>query len=139
MLLNEIRTSDHRRVKADSDSLLIIYYLLLSYYYLITFILHCCLQHQVIWKVQVCFLLYENKTPPTSFLVEDKAESKKNDFVLRYSWSLDLEEENQQNQPTNLDKDRKTKLIGKLKQTSSMLFRSYDEDFLINKGKYSLH
>ena len=74
-------------------------------------------------------MLYENKTPPTSFLVEDKAESKKNDFVLRYSWSLDLEEENQQNQPTNLDKDRKTKLIGKLKQTSSMLFRSYDEDF----------
>ena len=74
-----------------------------------------------------------------SFLVKDKAENKKNDFVLRYSWSLDLEEENQQNQPTNLDKDRKTKLIGKLKQTSSMLFRSYDEDFLINKGKYSLH
>ena len=76
-----------------------------------------------------------------SFLVKDKAENKKNDFVLRYSWSLDLEDENQQNQPqpTNLDKDRKTKLIGKLKQTSSMLFRSYDEDFSMNKGKYSLH
>ena len=74
-----------------------------------------------------------------SFLVKDKAGNKKNDFVLRYSWSLDLEDENQQNQPTNLEKDRKTKLIGKLKQTSSMLFRSYDEDFLMNKGKYSLH